>query len=258
MLNRGECHGKSGIFPCNFVEIVEDLLTESITTPAVAPELQAVHTCTQESVFAQQPAQYCYPEDSVTSAHSRVSETCRSSIPDFSSYLPPVDSHESLNPLSSVSDNNNTTALSNPNQLSAIDSTVGSSHQLASISYNIPTSSTLDSSSQSDHPAQLSKISTAWKESTDDNNDIFEDDYFKLNMPGLYQEKVDVISCGIDLVPDVSIEDTPLQPKSSLLRNSSRNSITRKVDEHFDRRKPLRPSMSSNTSRGIVNYNRFV
>lgn len=202
----------------------------------------------------------CLTDDAVTP---------HDSLPNLSHYLPPVNEMTTMNELNSA------TLPSFTSQVSEI------------FSSNIPFQSTDRlSSGNTEVPVQLSKISTAWKESSDDNNDIFNDDYFKINMPGLYCKEsngndnsrqqttsdlnLNLNSCRNDSdftaassIHEPSFLSVPtanpnVAGRSNLLRDSSRNSLTRKVDEYFDKRNPLRPTLSSNSGRGVVNFSRSV
>lgn len=253
-----------GIFPSNFVEIVEENFIDS-ATPVSSNSFTDDNQNSLAQISGTQLRESNLDNSSVITT-SENHNSCNNHPQDILDYIGPnkdlnnqnspmVPSESLLYCSSDFLPNDPVTNCNSftQNQLdSATRAADSCCHTIPSL--NIPTD---QSSGDNKYPeSNLSKISTVWKDSTDDNNDIFQDDYFKVNLPGYYQEKAAPSSVDAGSV-------CQSKPSSSAVHgflshaSYSRDSITRKVDNYFDHRAPLRPSMSTNTKRGVVNASRY-
>lgn len=187
---RGESNGATGIFPKNFVDIVSESSVPS--PPVVEPK---------ESSFM------------VSDTPSSVSLTGGTSY-DF---------------MSATSYHNGTSAHSHPaDSVPSLPEGFSSSSTHHSMSSAPPSDATLTSTSASqpvldrtEPTVRLSNTSSAWKTIDTGDDDLFDDDYFKQNMPSLFSSKG-----GGSSVPPAHTIDTSSSPASgasmSLPRTGSR------------------------------------
>ncbi|XP_071537624.1 uncharacterized protein [Panulirus ornatus] len=154
---RGESNGATGIFPSNFVDIVEETLVPS--SSPLCPDRSNLAALSSTAVSSSQAANFCLNSDYVVqeATHTVVSPylSLEASVPSVGHTAPASD--------------------------------------YSTFSANIaPTASTSQLVGQtSTCPVNLSNTSSHWKtvESIDD-ADLFDDDYFKQNMPGIFSSSV--------------------------------------------------------------------
>ncbi|KAF2365451.1 SH3 domain [Trinorchestia longiramus] len=211
---RGECAGKVGIFPGNFVQITDHNYA--------APEhLNA----------AEHGDHHSYPTVQHSAASQPTEPDSAAACGKEAYVLPQNQLNEKACPPSEMSEHLTTVNIPMHGEDPALQS------------------------------APLSRIQTSWKDSTDDNNDIFDDDYFKVNMPSIYQANSQTSASAGSTNPGSTSASTTdaVQLRDSFAQapKNERSSLTREVDNYFDHRNPLRPSLSSNWNRGVVNSSRY-
>ena len=203
--------------------------------------------------------------------HGNILPSCNTSGPSRNSYRDDnIPSNTILNSFNETrcldhQQSNNFSPLDNSLSNNLAVDAKQNTRDFSTLSYNISSvDQSLTSGDKSE--ATLSKISNDWKKSTDDNNDeIFNDDYFKINMPAMYQDKnASLMAVSSNFTESYDNEyptsESPLSFNSHpkpVQAPTRANTITREVDEHFDTRNPLRPSLSMNVKRGVVNTNRY-
>ncbi|XP_063874664.1 dynamin-binding protein-like isoform X1 [Scylla paramamosain] len=156
---RGESNGATGIFPKSFVEIVDESSVPS--PPSALPEENSFMVSDTPSSFPQtggtlSDSMLAAPYPSDTPAQPHTADT----VPATLGYSAPT-IHPSTGP--GATPGAKLTPASAPQPVAESTNTA----------------------------ALLSKTSTAWKTVDVDDADLFDDDYFKQNMPGLYSSKGD-------------------------------------------------------------------
>ncbi|KAG7175114.1 Dynamin-binding protein-like [Homarus americanus] len=179
---RGESNGATGTFPSSFVDIIEE---------TSVPFSSAVYPDESNHVASSSTAEPGLSVDCVLQENTYINDTPSLSTPEA-----PVPSVEDVTPAKDHS---------------TFSSNVGS------------TASPSQSGQIFDEPVILSKTSSRWKTvESDDNADIFEDDYFKQNMPGVFSSSsgtgnVSLNNASSFTTPSISqASASPSSPNQSL------------------------------------------
>ncbi|MPC31085.1 Vinexin [Portunus trituberculatus] len=156
---RGESNGATGIFPKSFVEIVDESSVPS--PPSATPE---------ENNFMVSDTSSSFPQTEDTLSDSMSAAPHPAAIP---AQPHPADMVPASLGYSAASIHPSTSPGATPGA-------------------KLTPAFTPQPTAETTNPATLlSKTSTAWKTVDEDDGDLFDDDYFKQNMPGLYSSKGD-------------------------------------------------------------------